>query len=88
MTPAEFKKQGLALIFPSSFLWENSSSVIQDHFAKLSQENAMIEPLIAVGFAFFLFTKGFFDKPEEVSVEKKLGDALIKYLEEGIRVRH
>ncbi len=48
----------------------------------------MIEALIAVGFSFFLFTKGFFDKPKEVSVEKKLGDALIEYLEEGIRVRH
>jgi hypothetical protein len=48
----------------------------------------MIEALIAVGFSFFLFTKGFFDKPKEVAVEKKLGDALIEYLEEGIRVRH
>lgn len=64
------------------------SNAADSHSANLSQESAMIEPLIAVGFAFFLFTKSFFDKPEEVSVEKKLGDALIKYLEEGIRVRH
>lgn len=48
----------------------------------------MIGPLIAVGFAFYLFTKSFFEKPKEESVEKKLGNALIKYLEEGVRVKH
>jgi hypothetical protein len=48
----------------------------------------MIGPLIAIGVAFYLFTKSFFEKPEEVSVEKKLGEALIKYLEKGVRVRH
>jgi hypothetical protein len=30
----------------------------------------MIEPLIAVGFAFYLFTKSFFDKPEELDSHK------------------
>jgi hypothetical protein len=47
-----------------------------------------MEPLIAIIFAFFLFTRGFFAQPpEEPSVEKKLGEALIKYLDKGVKVR-
>ncbi|MGB3137726.1 MAG: hypothetical protein WBG38_06455 [Nodosilinea sp.] len=47
-----------------------------------------MEPLIAVGFAFYLFTKGFFAKgPDEPSEEKKLGEALIKYLEKGVKIK-
>jgi hypothetical protein len=49
-----------------------------------------MEPLIAVGFAFYLFTKGFFAKTEsseEPSKEKKLGEALTQYLGEGVKIK-
>lgn len=46
-----------------------------------------MEPLIAIGVVFYFFTRSFFVKPPEKSEEEKLGEALVKYLEKGVKVR-
>lgn len=49
----------------------------------------MLEPLIAIGVVFYFFTRSFLVKPPEKtkSEEENLGEALVKYLEKGIKVR-
>lgn len=49
----------------------------------------MIEPIIVASIVLYFFTKSIFfpEKPKEKSKEAMLGDALVKYLEEGVRTK-
>lgn len=47
----------------------------------------MIEPIIMAAIVLYFFTLKVFEKPKTKSKEEKLGDALVAYLEDGVKVK-
>ncbi len=47
----------------------------------------MIEPIIMAAIVLYFFTRSIFHKPKPDSKEKKLGDALTAYLEDGVKTK-
>ncbi len=47
----------------------------------------MIEPIIMAAIVLYFFTLKVFEPPKKVSKEKKLGDALTAYLEDGVKTK-
>ena len=46
-----------------------------------------MEPILMGAIVLFFFTRNVFYKPKPDSKEKKLGNALVDYLEYGVKVR-
>ncbi|NEP63565.1 MAG: hypothetical protein F6K31_42830 [Symploca sp. SIO2G7] len=48
----------------------------------------MTEPILMGIIVLFFFTRSVFHRPKPDSKEKKLGNALTAYLEDGVKVKH
>ncbi|MGF1568496.1 MAG: hypothetical protein ACFCVD_10570 [Nodosilinea sp.] len=47
----------------------------------------MVEALVVFSVVLYLFTRDVFSKPKKKTEEEILGEALVKYLKEGVQVR-
>jgi hypothetical protein len=47
----------------------------------------MMEVFLTIGIVLYLFTRYVFKPPKQKSVDDELGDAIKKYLKEGVKVR-